>query len=743
MTARDLGRQLGLLAGALRLAASLVGAARRRRDTVTLQQRLAMLPTEGAPLRRPVSVRWNDQQVPWIEAEDDSDLAVALGVVHAHLRLGQIELMRRLARGRLAEAVGPIGVAIDRMMRTLDVGRAAPAILAAMPEPTRAWLDGFVRGLNHVLMRAPVLPAEFALLRLEREAWTVADVVALGRLAGVDVNWLVWPRLLACRRDADWPALWQRFVTADALPDTAGPEGAAFAALRRSGSNSFVVAGERSASGAPLIASDPHLALTLPSPWLAAGFRSPGLHAVGLMIPGLPFVALGRNPWIAWGGTNLHAASSDLVALPPDAAATLGERVETIAVRWGRPRRVTIRESAHGPVVSDLRPFAAGGETLALRWMGHRPSDEFTAMLAVNRAHSWGEFAAALDGFAVPGQTMLCAEAAGRIGKLMAVQLPRRRAVPEADFVVPEADVTGWETPLAGRDLPREVDPPAGYLASANERPDGTDEVVGRLFSPRDRRARLDALLGAGGRLSIDDVARIQRDVHSATALAHCRDLLARASPPGDARARRLLADLAAWDGDYAAGSRGALAFEAVWHALARDLIPARRRAAYGVAWVTRRLIADDIAAAPAEAARRALDRALQRAARAIGPEAIWGDRHRLRLAHPLGRLPLLGRAWRFTDLPAAGTTDSLMKTAHAPTARRHAVAYGSGARHISDLADPDANRFVLLGGQDGWLGSTTFLDQLDRWQRNDDLVIPLRPESVHATFRHQTVLGP
>jgi penicillin amidase len=108
-----------------------------------------------------------------------------------------------------------------------------------------------------------------------------------------------------------------------------------------------------------------------------------------------------------------------------------------------------------------------------------------------------------------------------------------------------------------------------------------------------------------------------------------------------------------------------------------------------------------------------------------------------------LALIPILGRAWRFTDLPAGGGADTLMKTAHKQTARRHAVSYGSTARHISDMSDPDRNLFALLGGQDGWPGSTTFVDQVEVWQAGQYISLPLRTETAHATFRHVTRLTP
>src|SRR4051812_6245997 len=143
MAFRDYSAAAGLLC---RLAAGGLKPQRPR----SLEQRLAMLPLSGAPVSRPVQIHWNAHQVPFIEAETDEDLAAALGIVHAHLRLGQMELMRRIARGRVAEIAGGIALPLDRLIRTFDIGRAVPDIIARLPPDTRNWLEAFARGVDHV-----------------------------------------------------------------------------------------------------------------------------------------------------------------------------------------------------------------------------------------------------------------------------------------------------------------------------------------------------------------------------------------------------------------------------------------------------------------------------------------------------------------------------------------------------------------------------------------------------------------
>ncbi|HLI10847.1 MAG TPA: penicillin acylase family protein [Alphaproteobacteria bacterium] len=721
----------------------------------TLKERLAMIPTAGLPVTERVSIYWDAHQVPFIEAARDEDLAVALGVVHAHLRLGQIELLRRVSRGRLAEMIGPLALGADHALRILDYGRAATASLAMLPAATRRWLEGYVAGINAYIARAETLPPEFELLGVEPEPWRVEDTLTLGRLIASDVSWLVWLRLLEQRAAGDWPAAWRRLVESaitpaldtQAMPARRALLETALLAASRSGSNALALAAARSASGAPMIAADPHLSLAQPNLWLIAGYRSPSHHAIGLMIPGLPFIAIGRNPWIAWAGTNLHAASSELVdvsSLPRDAFQV---RAERIAVRWGRPHSVAIRETAFGPIITDAAPLRwHGPEILALQWIGHRASDEITAMLRVGQARDYDEFRAALGGFAVPGLTMLCAERSGRIGQVTAAHLPARAlTLPQQPFPQP-SKLTPWKRILTAGELPGRVDPPEGYLVSANERPRRADILMGLFFSPDDRWRRLAQLIEADEKLDARDLVGLLLDVYhqpAAELLARLRDALrGLSSTPHEGSAQQqLLAALTAWDGRYRAASAGALAFELLLYYLTRALVPRAKRRLYDTGWQARALLSHDMMAAAPMDLIEALRKSLPRAARRFRRFQSWGALHRLRLAHPLAATPWVGRRFLYGDFPADGSSETVMKTAHSLTNRRHAASYGSTARVICDLSDDDRNHIVLLGGQDGWVGSATAGDQVTLWRNNAFIDVPLRLETVRARARHVTEL--
>ncbi|CAH2599834.1 Penicillin acylase family protein [Rhodovastum atsumiense] len=705
-----------------------------RPPPVTTAARLRNIPCQGLPVREPVRIHWDEHQVPGIEAANEPDLAVGLGVVHAHLRLAQMELMRRLATGRVAEVIGRAGIELDHALRLMRLDRAVPGIAAMLLRSTRVWAEGFVAGVNHHIAHAPALPPEFRLLGLTPGPWTLADLLAVGRLAATDVSWLVFARLLhgqARLSGAEWETLWPLMQQGDTLPWPAREAEAVLTLVR--GSNSAAVPARRGRDGAGMIASDPHLAITLPPLWLIAGLHAPGLDVVGLMIPGLPVVALGRNRWIAWGGTNLHAASSELVDV---AAEPMTVRQEVIRVKGGRPVTLTLRETRFGPVVSD-GILLSSRRPLALRWVGHRPSDEMTAMLGVMRARDFAGFRTALEGFAVPGQTMLAVEAgpSGRAGRVIAAHLPRRADAPLAGPVCPPHLAWTLDDLVPGTAFAGVGDIP---VVSANDRPEATSVPVGFFFSPPDRVRRLRSLLEAADPVTPEAMRALQQDVRQPAALGLRDALLPRIPPPSpqDAEALRVLA---AWDGAYDASSRGALVFEVFVAALAHRLVPAESLALLTAIWSGRALIARRIAQAPP----RALGAALHAAARALRRHGTWGAVHRLALRHPLASLPLVGGRYAVPDFAAAGGNDTLNKTGHGLVRGRHRVTFGACARHVSDLADPNANGFVLLGGQDGWLGSANAADQVPLWRAGCYITVPLQPEAARAWPHHTRLLPP
>ena len=694
-------------------------------------ERLAMLP-KNLPVGRPVTIHWDAHQIPFIEAGSEADLAVGVGVVHGHLRLAQMEMMRRLSQGRVAEVVGALAAGLDEALRRFDFGRAVPAIVAGLDASTRIWAEGFIAGVNAVVTTARP-PPESAILGFRPEPWTLADLFTAARLAGADVNWLLWGQLLKSRAAmgaAEWRALWPKLIASERPAEATNWAAEALAGFARHGSNAAAVAGTRSRSGAALLAADPHLSVTLPNVWLAATLRAPGIEAAGLMPAGLPVIGIGRNRHLAWAGTNLHAASSDLF----DATGlATSERRETIRVRGAASRETVTKETALGPIVSGSM-FFPGKLPLALAWMGHRPSDEMGAMLAVMRAESAEAFRAALEKFAVPGLTMVHAGSDGRVGKVMAARLPRRNPEQPPDLVLNPEAARAWEETVGSSGLPMEKSPAEGFVASANDPPPKGDVLVGLFFSASDRVRRMRRLLGGGRRIGFSELAALQQDV-MAEGAPLVRDLLIRKI--GALRGRGAGRVLADWDGGYETASAGALVFEVMLATLARRLEKAGRLRGAAAVWTARALLAEEIAAMPETALAPHLRAALGAAERALRRWRNWGTVHHLRMEHQFAGLPVVGRRFRFGEWAAPGGKETLQKTAHPPVSGRHRVSYGASARFLADLAVPDENRVVLLGGQDGWLGSANFLDQAGLWRAGEYVTLPLGPEQARQWPQH------
>ena len=733
---------------------------------ISTAERLSAFPAAQLPLQHEAVIYWSNHQIPFVEAGSDEDLAFLLGMLQAHLRLAQLEMLRRVSQGRLAEIAGPPAVDIDKAVRILDPGRAAAQIEAMLPPATRAYLENFIRGINYYGNHLQALPHEFKVAGIKYDPWSLRDVLILSRLLAADVNWIFFAELLPLLKEPEFPAFWERLLrygdaSIPGMGAAAGEPATALSGVSKSGSNSFVAGNSKSTSGRPIMGNDPHVGLNLPNLWLIAGCKSPTFNVAGLMLPGLPVFIIGRNLHIAWGGTNMMALSSDLVDLTEENPAAFSLEVEPISVRLWRNSEVTRRISRFGPVITDV-PFLKdkADRPLALRWQGHKPSDEITSFLRLNQARDFQEFRRAFASYAVSGQNFTFADAGGNIGQVAAARLPLRRAFRPALIQNP-ADLTG--DTLGPLDLPFLLNPPEDIVVSANNRPFSSPHGAAARFetslfaASNDRVERISALLQEGP-ADIESAKSIQRDVFSPSSLRLRDMVISRFSrseaagyspqwaPAFSGRQAAVLEELSNWDGSFDSRSRGALLMSLFVYYFsneyyARRFGPAIRKYLLASQALNSFLL-DDLR----DAAQPGLDAALLDALRKTASKADdygnWGEMHTLVLKHPLSRLPLAGNHYVFARQPAAGSTLTVMKTAHGMTDEVHETRYGANARHISDLSDPDENYFVLLGGQDGFLGSANFIDQLPLWNESSYIRVPLRPETARHEFPYMIRLA-
>ncbi len=735
-------------------------------------------------LHAPATVDRDGWAIPYVQAASLRDGAFVLGWVHAQDRLWQLELRRRIGQGRLAEVFGAAALPLDRYVRLLRLHELAAASLDALSIEARDQVDAYVAGINAFLLTdGRPLPPEFWLLWHRPEPWTAVDAVVWSKLKALDLA-TGWPDELLRARLAQhlphdrlddlfpgYPAtapttlgtLREAARTLDldglaqALPP-APPSGL--------GSNAWVVDGRHTTSGAPLLANDPHLGQSLPGAWYLAGLATPEARVVGATLPGLPVFVLGRTDRIAWGMTNTGSDVQDLVIeevvgdatrTPTGVLAPLRVDTTTIRCRFCPDETFTVRWSVNGPLISDLaagaRTFAGDGRTLALRWTALDPaSAPVEAGVRLARAHDWPSFDAALKAFADPQQNVFYADVDGRIGMVAAGSVPIR-ANGDGTLPTPGWQAGGeWMATVPHAELPRAVDPPAGWLANANNALVDADfpHRLGHRWDEPFRMERIVDLLDRGPH-DVASFRAMQQDLRSGLAASLLPAMLEAATERPDALAWR--DRLAAWDRVARPEAREPTVFAMWYDVLAEhlykdelgplfDAYRGQRAGFVARALGERQIWCNDIRTAVVEDCPtilgRALEDALDRLASALGSEGeawMWARQHPTIMMHePLGRLGPLGR---FVDrrLGVGGDGTALAAHAYRPAAAPPLFPseHGPGLRLIVDLGNMAASRFVAASGQVGHPLSPHYDDLTRLWHRGEDVPMapPTRPRST------------
>jgi penicillin amidase len=727
--------------------------------------------TEGrlelACLDGPVEVVRDRFGIPHLYAGSRLDLVRAQGYVHAQDRLFQMDTLRRYAFGRLSELAGRRTLELDRTARRLLLRQTAERNAAACDAATAALVEAYCEGVNAFLAHGP-LPLELRLLRIRPEPWTPVDVQAPAQVLalGLSGNWrleLVRARLRARLGEERFARLVPSYP--DDHPVQLGDDLAA-AGLRtaRGGegcSNAVALAGARTASGLPLVANDPHLALGIPSTWHVQHLEWDGGMCAGVTVPGAPAVVLGRNRRIAWGMTTAMIDTQDLFVerLHPDDPRRYeadGEWLEADVVREAirvRGRRAPVVEEVlvtrHGPVVA-----RSGREALALRWSHHEPGETLRSLFELMDAGSAADADATLDRFAGPPHSFVLADADGAIAyRLAGGPIPRRRAG-DGSLPVPGPDSSHeWEGYVPAEELPRRRDPADGVVVSANNRiaPAGSPQDHPGEYLSGYRAARLAALLDGRDDVTVRDAERILLDRHSAAGLELVAALDGLAEPRGP-REERALGLFRRWDGDLAAESRGGAVYGALMRALEREAFADAGPDELPIALyerarpvVIRALAARDDSFFPCGSAREAVRRALAAAVRELGPDpGRWrrGERHRLRLAHALERLPGLRGLLSAGPFPVGGDADTVCVLAAAPAVGPDAM-IGPALRAIWDLGDDDEARIALCPGQSGHPASPHYRDLLPGWLAGRFVPLVLSRARVDELAESRLLLAP
>lgn len=837
---------VGVVVTAVLVAATATGVWTVRRSFPQTEGTLTLQGLDGA-----VEVIRDEYGVPHLYADSSDDLFFAQGFVQAQDRFFEMDFRRHVTAGRLSELFGESTLQTDIFVRTLGWRRVAEQEVALVDAETRRYLQAFSDGVNAYLEdRSPSqLSLEYAVLELRGldyapEPWTPADSLAWLKAMAWDLRGNMEEeidRVLASESltPAQITELYPSYpyrrhpptVRSGAVVDGVFEPDATRNSSRRPtrpplspqvldafrdidrgvenlptllgtghgiGSNAWVVSGERTNTGRPLLANDPHLGPSVPGVWYQMGLHcrdvgpSCPFDVSGYTFAGLPGVVIGHNDRIAWGFTNLGADVVDLYLEDVDDASyrygrrrlPLETREETFEVAGGPDATTTVRATRHGPLLSDvddqlasvgaLAPDPTGRRVdreqeyaVAIRWTALTPGKTADAIFGLDRAGSWEEFRTAARDFEVPAQNLVYADVQGHIGYQAPGRIPIRRTG-DGNWPVP-----GWDPAYEWADndvpfdaLPRAIDPDRGYLVTANQAviDPSYPYYLGDSWSYGYRSTRIGGLIRADRSLTVDDMARLQMDSRNGNAAALVPYLVdVNVDSPYVRSGQRILRR---WDYRQPAHSAPAAYFNVVWRDLLaltfHDQLPEEVWPDGGSRWfeVVRRLLTDpdsdwwdDV---DTETVRETRDDILLQAmvdarydiTRLQARDAnqwTWGHLHRLELVHEsLGESGFAPVEWLFNRGPyEVGGGDSVVNATGWTADEGFAVDWAPSMRMVVSLEDFDDSRWINLTGASGHAFNAHYVDQFELWARGETLPWPFTSEAVEAAGVDRLLLQP
>ncbi len=509
--------------------------------------------TETSLIKNNVTIYRDSSGIPFIITKEQTDAAFALGYLHAQERMFQMDLSRRAGEGRLSEIIGTKTIPFDKMFKTLRIRKVVDEFYAQIDPEARTILEAYSKGVNFYLQENDgKYSIEFDLLGYKPYKWTPQHSLILAKLMAFELNLSWWSDIAISHLLQKFDAEKVKEIIPD-YPENAPtiiPEGLRTAPLvsldiiqtdrefrkfmgfvgTHIGSNNWVVNGDKSISGKPIIANDPHLAFQAPGRWFMAGIRSDGWNVEGFTIPGMPAVVIGKNENISWVLTNVMADDADFYNETFDSTGTKylldGEwkdlvlEEDTVIVKDTTDIIFTIKSTHRGPVVADSHPYSVlypndyqQTANLSIRWTAYEFSDELKGILQVNKAANWNEFLTGVKEFTVPGQNFVYGDNQGNIGYVCAAKLPIRNNLSPTLVYDGTTSENDWKGFVPFDENPKLYNPSDNYIASANNKTIRDYKYhISNIWEPSSRIERITEFLESKEKLSKDDYKKLQND---------------------------------------------------------------------------------------------------------------------------------------------------------------------------------------------------------------------------------------
>ncbi len=713
-----------------------------------------------------------------VKAENLLDLFFAQGFIHCWKRFFQMDLNRRLASARMAELFGKSVLNIDRTSARYALPLAAEKSYRHLFPEELEILKAYTKGVNYCLqVTRPSF--EYKLLLSSRRKWNPEDSIHV-------VNVLAWSlgsnfyeeltRLIFLNKMPElfdkgiWPLLDPPF--SDVSPfisgiigfsiDLHGELNAFIKSFYPGGSNNWVVSPAKSATGAAILANDPHLGVTIPGIWLLMHLQAPNYNVIGVSLPGLPGIVIGRNEDIAWGFTNSFADCQDLLRTE-----IKGDKYLFFGGKWKKlqKQRFIIKVIGGKDIVEEIKLTELGPivfKNFILAWTGYLPSHPIKAMFLLNTAKNWEEFRKAFIYWGVPSQNAVYADREGNIGYQLTGLVPKREGW-SGLYPVKIDTVKGWKEFYPLDELPHLYNPEAGFIVTANNALDPEFPAVMDVYMGY-RAKRLRDTLQAKEKLTIEDMKRMQLDFHSEYARRILPAIL-NILKSQDLKEPYLshLEKLKSWDFNEAPSSQEAALFESLIMELQKKLFfpdkpelqkiylgqPNDGPTSFSLFGIKSReailrliekrnnYFINILSGGKYITVGELLEDAFTEAVKKAGGKT-WGEIHRIKLKHILSLSKpidlLFGPFINGGNFPYGGNYETPCQ-AGVDLEDRTGIRVLPSYRQIIDFSDPDKSLWIAYPGQNGY-PSRNYKNLFSLWYSGKYLYMSMKiPERTHKLF--------
>ncbi len=756
-------------------------------------------------LKESVEVLYDSYGVPHIYAKNLEDAYLTLGYVHAQDRLFQMEMLRRAAGGRLAEVLGPDLIPIDKLFRTLGLNRfATDQANKNLSADTAAWqraAHAYQKGINEFIKSGPT-PVEFTIIGIPKQEFTARDIyLAVGFMSfGFAEGLRVDPVLekIKSERGEEYLKVFNISTPPDAIriPVESGPARQAttrrlVAAVSNAleslpipmliGSNGWVVSGDRTSSGFPILANDTHIGFSQPPPFYEAHLEFPDHSFYGHYLAGIPFGLLGNNRFCGWGLTMFENDDTDFFTetVNPNNAnqvrfkdqwEELTSRQEIIHVKGQTDVLLEVRASHHGYLINGILDNTEPSTPVALSWTltSSGNNDALEAAWRLNHATSLSDATRAASLFSAPGLNVMYGDTEGNIAWWACARLPIRPAHVQSKFFLDGASgLNEYNGYYEFSKNPHSINPVSGFVYSANNQPDSVDGVLyPGYYYPRSRPERITSLLSADKRWTIHDMQVVNTDVVSQTAKAISKEMAARLRSLNDAEFEPLIRPLEQWDGDHQIDAiapsiyynllsqllyssmhdeLGSKAFNSLMHTSVVKGSYLRILQSESPWWDD--TLTSDIHETRQDIYRRAAKQTLSLLHSTCGndPEGwTWGKVHTLTHRHPLAAVKPLDRIFNVGPFSVPGGLEVINNLSfEIDTTGMFNVTSGPALRKVTDFGDVQHGKTVGPTGQSGNIMSDFYDDQAAMYATGGSRTMLMNRAEIEKNLKGKLVLAP